>query len=168
MKFLKIILLVALFPLVTASTDHKFYVSITSIEYAQEEESIQIITKIFLDDIEDALEARYGRAFSFNSSKETETEEEMLKKYLFQKFTIAVNDEDVTYDYIGKEYDIDVVKCYLEIPNISTLSKLTIENKVLLDMFDEQQNIIHVKNNSTRRSLVLEKENPKGTLNFED
>ncbi|QIE60466.1 hypothetical protein G5B37_13100 [Rasiella rasia] len=168
MKFLKYTFLLLLFPLLTASTSHKFYVSITTIEYAQKEQSLQIITKIFLDDIEDALEARYGKKFRFNSTKETEAETKVLKDYVFQKFKVNVNGSPATLNFIGKEYDIDVVKCYIEIPNVTQLSTIEIENKVLLDMFDEQQNIIHVKNNKTRRSLVLEKENPKGLLKFDD
>ncbi|HBR53778.1 MAG TPA: hypothetical protein DEA82_06185 [Flavobacteriaceae bacterium] len=168
MKFLKIAILLALFPLVTASADHKFYVSITNIEYAPKQESLQIITKIFLDDLEAALETRYGKKLKFNSTKETEAAENLLKEYLFQKFKIHVNGTPVSYTYIGKEYDIDVVKCYLEVTNVKKLSTLEIENKVLHDMFDEQQNIIHVKKNKKRRSLVLEKENPKGLLNFSD
>lgn len=168
MKYLKIVLVLALFPLVTGSTTHKFYVSITSIEYAPEEESLQIITKIFLDDIENALEKRYGKKFNFNSTSETEVDINIMKDYVFQKFNLTVNGTPATYEYIGMEYDIDVVKYYLEIPDITKLSSLEVENKVLLDMFDDQQNIIHVKKNKTRRSLILEKENPKGTLNFDD
>ncbi|WP_432411680.1 DUF6702 family protein [Rasiella sp. SM2506] len=168
MKFLKIALILLLFPLLTASSNHKFYVSITTIEYAPKEQTLQLITKIFLDDIEDALETRYGRKFNFNSKKETKEDGEILKEYVFQKIKINVNGTPATFKYIGKEYDIDVVKLYIEIPNISTLQSIEVENKVLLEMFDEQQNIIHVKTNAARRSLILEKQNPKGLLNFND
>jgi hypothetical protein len=36
----------------------------------------------------------------------------------------------------------------------------------LFDTFEDQQNIIHIKTPEKRRSLVLDKENPKGLLNF--
>ncbi len=168
MKFLKVALVLFVFPLLTASTTHKFYVSITTIEYAQKEQSLQLITKIFLDDIEDALEMRYGRKFNFNSKKETKQDGEILRDYVLQKLKINVNGKETTFNYIGKQYDIDVVKVYIEIPNISEVHTIEVENKVLLDMFDEQQNIIHIKSNGSRRSLILEKENPKGLLKFDD
>jgi hypothetical protein len=168
MKFLKIALVLVLFPLLTASTGHKFYVSITTIEYAPEEQTLQLITKIFLDDIEAAMEARFGRKFQLNSKKERKEDAEIVKEYVFQKLKIMVNGKQVALNYIGQEYDIDVVKLYIEIPNIKKLNTIEVENKVLLDIFDEQQNIIHVKNDSSRRSLILEKENPKGLLNFND
>lgn len=168
MKFLKTALILLVFPLLTASTNHKFYVSITTIEYAPKEQTLQLITKIFLDDIEAALEMRYGRKFNFNSKKETKEDGDILKDYVFQKIKITVNGAPETLNYIGKEYDIDVVKMYIEIPNVPKLNSIEVENKMLLDMFSEQQNIIHVKNNGERRSLILEIENPKGLLNFND
>ncbi|RDK84646.1 DUF6702 family protein [Marinirhabdus gelatinilytica] len=166
MKFLKTALVLFLVPLLTSSVDHKFYVSITSIEHAPKEESLQIITKIFLDDIEDALEKRYNRKFKFNSQKEKEEDELILKDYVFQKLKVKANGTPATLNYIGREYDIDVVKIYIEIPNVPTLKTIEIENQVLFDMFTDQQNIVHIRNGDTRRSLILENQNPKGLLNF--
>lgn len=168
MKFYKIALILLVFPFLTASTTHKFYVSITTIEYAPKEQTLQVITKIFLDDIEDALEARYGKKFYFNSKKETEAGSKLLEEYVLQKIKISVNGKPATVNYIGKRYDIDVVELFIEIPDVSKLNSIEVENKVLLDMFSEQQNIIHVKKNNTRRSLILENQNPKGLLKFDD
>ena len=70
------------------------------------------------------------------------------------------------YNYIGLQYDVDRVKLYLEITNVSALEQIEIENKILFDTFEDQQNIIHIKTPEKRRSLVLDKENPKGLLNF--
>ena len=70
------------------------------------------------------------------------------------------------YNYIGLQYDVDRVKLYLEITNVSALEQIEIENKILFDTFEDQQNIIHIKTPEKRRSLLLDKENPKGLLNF--
>lgn len=166
MKLLRIVLIVILFPLLTASTSHKFYVSITKIEYAQEDESLQIISTIFIDDIEDALQERYRKDVSIATTKETEADALLMKQYILQKLNIEVNGEEVKLNFLGTEYDVDVVKAYIEVEGITSFESIQVENKVLLDMFDEQQNIIHVKNGKTRRSLVLERDNPKGLLNF--
>ena len=166
MKILQLATVCCMLVLFTSASTHKFYVSITNIEYVQSEESLQIITKIFIDDVEDALEKRYGMKFHFDSDSETEQEGALLKKYILQKMKISVNGTPVEYNYIGKEYDIDVVKSYIEVKGISDFSKIEVENLVLFDAFEEQQNIIHVKSGDKRRSLILEKENPKGTLNF--
>ena len=167
MKYFKIAILLLIFPLLISSTAHKFYVSTTSVEFVKEKEVIQIITKIFTEDIEQALQARYNSAVSLDSKKETEADVTLLRKYLLQKIKIKINGNPVVINYIGKEYDIDIAKIYFEIENISELQSIEIENKILIDMFSEQQNIIHLKTPDSRMSLILDKANPKGVLNFE-
>ena len=166
MKYIKIVFALLIFPLLMSSTSHKFYVSTTNIEFVKEKNSLQIITKIFTEDIEQALQSRYSPSITLDSKKETETDESYLKKYLLQKIKIEVNGTPVIPTYLGKEYDIDIAKIYLEIENVSELNSIEIENKVLIDMFSEQQNIIHLTTPDSRRSLILEKSNPKGVLNF--
>ncbi len=166
MKFLKLSLLILVIPLLTAATAHKFYVSITKIEFVAEKQSLQIISKIFIDDMEDALQARYDEGLSLDTDKETEREEAFLKQYIFQKLEIKVNGARVNYDYIGKEYKTDEVVIYLEVTGISEVKTLEVTNEVLMEMFEKQQNIIHYKYGDNRRSLVLEKEYPSGMLNF--
>jgi hypothetical protein len=113
MKFLKITFLVFLFPLITGSAEHKFYVSITKIEYVAESESLQIITQFFIDDIEEVLRKRYRPDVSLGTAKETTEDVALLKKYILQKLNILVNGTPVTLDYLGIEYDVDMVKSYI-------------------------------------------------------
>ena len=90
MKFLKISLFILLLPLITSSTDHKFYVSITKVEYVAETESLQIITQFFLDDIEEVLQKRYRKDVSLGTTKETKQDVELLERYILQKLIILV------------------------------------------------------------------------------
>lgn len=167
MKFPKILFFLFLFPIITGATLHKFYVSTTKIEYVKEKRSIQIITKIFIDDIEDVLQQRYDPDISLASHKESAEDVAFLEKYILQKIRLEVNGKPVTLQYIGREYETDIVKIYLEVTGVAQLKTLEIENQVLLDMFDDQQNIIHLKTSEKRRSIVLDKDNPKGVLNFD-
>ena len=167
MRYFKTILILLLIPLLMGSTTHKFYVSITKLEFIEEQRSIQIISKIFIDDIEQTLQERYDPKVSLATEKETEKDIEMLKDYIFKKLKIRVNGTPASMTYIGKEYDIDIMKIYIEVEDISEVRSLEIENKILMDNFPEQQNIIHYKNNKIRKNLILDLSNPNGVLNFE-
>ncbi|GEQ87100.1 hypothetical protein ULMS_26080 [Patiriisocius marinistellae] len=167
MKFLKLLFFVFCFTVFTSFTAHKFYVSITKIEYVKEKQSIQIITQLFTDDLEDALSERYGKDVHLDSSKETKADVALFEKYLLSKLTILVNGNPVKYNFIGHKYDIDQVKAYIEITGIEAVNSMEIENTILMDKFENQQNIIHFKTGTSRKSLVLDKENPKGLLKFE-
>lgn len=166
MKLLKIACFLILFPLLTSSSPHKFYVSITKIEYVAESESLQIISQIFIDDIEETLRKRYNTSVSLGTPKETAADKALLKEYILQNLKIEVNGESVTLNYLGREYDTDMVKAYIEITGINEINTIEIENKILMDQYDEQQNIIHFKTQKRRKSLILDRDNPKGVLNF--
>jgi hypothetical protein len=167
MKTFKLAFLAAMIMVVTiAATAHKFYVSTTKVEYVPNKESVQIITKIFIDDIEDVLQQRYNESITLATKKETERDAAFLEKYIVEKLKIKINGEEVPLRYLGKEYDIDVVKAYLEITGVKNVHSIEIENEVLFELFPEQQNIIHFKHGDYRRSLVLETNNPKEMLNF--
>ena len=102
MKFFKIALLVVLLPLITGATSaHKFYVSITKIEYVAESQSIQIITQIFIEDVEQVLQQRYNPNISLGTPKETESDAAFLKQYILQKLKIEVNGKSLTLNYLG-------------------------------------------------------------------
>ncbi len=166
MKFFQVYLLLFVLPMVSATPVHKFYVSITKIEYVKEKNSLQIITKIFIDDIEDVLQQRYDSTISLDTKKENKAADEDLKKYILQKLVIKVNGKPVALDYIGKEYDTDMVVAYIEVKNVKELKTIEIENKLLMEMFPDQQNIIHLKTPNSRKSLILDRDEPKGELNF--
>ena len=57
----KISLILASFFLLSAfkSGAHEFYLSVTEIEYNNEEQSLQIITRVFIDDFQNVLNERY-------------------------------------------------------------------------------------------------------------
>jgi hypothetical protein len=166
MKFFKITLLLFLFPMLVSSVSHKFYVSMTNLEYVPEKQTIQIISKIFIEDLEQVLQKRYSPLVVLNPKKETEADINYLKKYVSQKLKISINNKPVELIYIGKEYDIDMVNMYFEIENISELTSIEIKNKILFDMFPEQQNIIHIISPDTNRKMILDKDHPDGLLNF--
>ncbi|KZS41281.1 hypothetical protein AWE51_23030 [Aquimarina aggregata] len=149
-------------------TVHKFYVSVTQIEHNKEQQTLQIISRVFIDDIEDLLKIRYDESLTIDTTKDDPKLDEYLKKYLDQKIKIKVNDKDIAFNFLGKEYEDDLMICYLEVQNISSLEEINISNEVLMDVFEEQQNIVHVKKENQRKSLILEKGKSEGLLNFSE
>jgi hypothetical protein len=88
MKFFKTTLVLILFPILISSISHKFYVSTTNVEYVLETQTIQIISKIFVEDLEKVLQERYSPLIVLDPKKETKTDVNYLKKYVNQKLFI--------------------------------------------------------------------------------
>lgn len=166
MKIYKILLVIFLLPALLSTSLHKFYVSVTEIEYVKEKKSIQIISRIFVDDLEKAFRLRYDDQLTLSTKNESKEINVYLERYLKEKIDIKVNGKPVHFKVIGKEYENDIVFCYLEIIDIQNIKSFEISNKLLFDTFDEQQNIVKVKINGENKSFILIPQNDKGLLNF--
>jgi hypothetical protein len=141
-------------------------VSTTKVEYVKERKSIQIISKIFVEDLEQVLQERYSSRVQLDPKKETDLDQSYLLNYISQKLKFKINEKEAQLIYIGKEYDIDILNIYFEIEDVDSLESIRIENKILIDLFPEQQNIIHFSNEKNKRNLILDKNHPTGLLNF--
>ena len=166
MKSLKIIIPVVFTLLLSSfATLHKYYVSNTQIEYVKDKKAIQIITRVFIDDFENVLKERYDDMLSFDD-KNSKMIDVYTEKYLNEKLKISINGEAKSLIYIGKEIEMGIVKCYLEIEEVQSVNTITITNQLLYDLFTEQQNIIKLNINSKKKSYVLTKQNDNAMLNF--
>jgi len=166
MKSIKLISVIAIFFLCSFNTLHKYYVSITQIEFVKEQQSVQIISRIFIDDFESVLRKGYDKNITLDRGDDETQIDNYIKKYLLTKIEISINNQEVIPTFIGKKYDDGIMHCYLEIENIKSISTFQIKNKVLFDMFEDQKNVIRTNINNKNKTVVLTAQNDKGLLNF--
>lgn len=168
MRFIKTSLLIILLPLFAFVGAHKFYISVTNIDYSVKDQSVQIITRVFIDDMNAVLKERYGIPSKLGTDRESSVDKEYLEKYIRTKFLVEINGKTVNYNFIGKKYDSDMVICYLEVTDVplKSLKQIGIVNEVLTDIYDDQQNVVHFNINGKKKSHVLIKSHTKGMLNL--
>ncbi len=144
---------------------HKYYVSVTTIEHVKEKKEVQIISRIFIDDLETALQARYNQPISFDKTN-TKTLKVYVEKYLTQKFQIEINQKQTPFVFLGYELEDGMVLCYLEIDKIKKIKTIKTTTTILQEIYPEQENIVRFKMNNQNKSFLLHKENPNTLLNF--
>lgn len=121
---------------------HDFYVSITEIELKQD--FAQISMRVFTDDLEYALKKENSEPFYLNRSSDFEKNQHAISKYLNQRFSLVSASKAHTIEWIGHEIEEDVIWIYGETAILKT-TLLEIKNSVLMDYFEDQQNMIHLK-----------------------
>ncbi len=166
MQTLKRTLVILLLPLLAFTVAHKFYLSVTSVEYSDRYRAIQLTTRIFIDDFDKVLLERYGIKGNLATKEESAMADTYIEKYLKEKFIVEINGKQVDYDFLGKVYDNDIMICYVEVPEISleSTSSISLRNEVLMDIFQEQKNVVHFRLGNQKKSFVLIRENNKGML----
>jgi hypothetical protein len=160
-----LILLFAIFSM-SSFVVHKFYMGIYQINYAPEKKMLQITTRIFVDDLNKAIEKKYNKAIFLGSEKESSESVNLLKKYLSDNFNLKVNGQNKAMNFLSKEMDGDVLVCYLNIKDISKISTLEINNSVLIESFAEQQNIVHLTANNVKKSFLFTETSTKEVLKY--
>ncbi len=165
MGFYKKIFLIIIIPLLSF-TAHKYYVSMTKIKHVKEENSIQITMRFFIDDIEKIINNRFKKEFNLATNEELTETDKFLNIYIHQKFEVKINDQLIEYTFLGKEYDNDVMFFYLESTDIKEINSIEVKNKMLLEMFEEQQNYIKLHINDQIKTMVLMRENDKEMLKY--
>lgn len=148
-----------LFTPLLAFSMHKYYISLCEIEYVEEQQSVQIILGLFIDDIELTLNKNYKTTFHLATKNEVETVDTLYKTYLQEHFKVFINNKLENYQFIGKKYDDDIVRFYLEIPNITEINTIEVLNTNLIRDFKDQQNIIKIKVKDVNKTFYLDRKN---------
>lgn len=162
----RFLIVLILLPLLSFTGLHKYYVSVTEIEYVSEKQSVQIITRIFVDDFERLIQERYDESITLADIDEPKVVDLYIERYLTEKIRIKINEQSADLLFIGKEYDRDILKCYLEIEGVGNIQAIEISNKVLFDLFEDQQNIIKTNINSKKKSYILLSQDETALLKF--
>jgi len=158
-------LLLLLFSLM-AFTAHKYYLSLTQITYNNEAKTVEVIINVFIDDIETALNKIHSKDFRLNTKKEPTTTDVHFDKYVRDHIQFNIDGKPVEYQFLGKEYEGDIVYFYLEIKSIEHIHSIEIKNTLLIDFFPKQQNLVKSKVNSVHKSVLLTKGNDKSLLKY--
>jgi len=164
--YIKNFLILLILPLFAFTGAHKYYVSVTQVDYIKEKHAIQVTSRIFIDDFERLLQERYDDKIILDIGKDEKQIDFYVEKYIKSKFLIKINGELANYKFLGKEYEDDIMYCYIEIENVKEVISFEVENRMLFDIFSDQKNIVRTYINSKHKTFVLIRENDKGLLNF--
>ncbi|HMI06686.1 MAG TPA: DUF6702 family protein [Flavobacterium sp.] len=156
-----------LFLTLTSFGAHKFYVSIYQINYAPEKRMLQITSRIFTDDLNDALFRKFHVKTNLGEKNESAEDIALMKKYIIQNFSIKINGESKAINYLSREFENNVTICYFNVKDAAKPKTLDIQNTALFDLFPGQQNIIQTTVSGKKQSLLLTSDNKNGVLNCE-
>lgn len=165
---LKYFMLVAILFL-SSFTLHPIHVSVCDIEYDQDRKALEIVQRIFLDDLEKAIRSMEGKP-DLNILKPAggKTTDEWVKSYLKQNFKVSVNGKETEHRYLGHEVEGDALYAYLEVEKVKKLNSIKVYSAILTSEYDDQVNLVHIKADGKIRSMKLTEKNKTDVLKYED
>lgn len=155
MQKLFFILFFSFFGLNSASEIHPYHVGSMEFNYNSKSETFEISGKFFLDDLENALKEKYGKAVHFNSEQYKAQINAYLIQYCEEYLKLKVNNKFLKIKYLGYEEDSESVNIYLESEKVAQPKKVETAVSFLYNLFDDQMNIVHIIVNGNRKSQRL-------------
>lgn len=136
---------------------HPFHVSVSDIKYKEDQKAIQISTRIFLDDLELALQTYTGNdKLDITDKANWELVKTSLKDYVLQNLQLwDEKDKEYQLNYIGAEIEEDVMWCYVEIEKVKKISQVKVRNSILHEIWGDQENLVHFRAFEKVRSARL-------------
>lgn len=134
---------------------HPYHVGSVEINYKSKSKTYEITARFFMDDLENALNKKYGTTLHFGDEKSKVQLNNYLAKYSAEYFRLKSDNQFIKINYLGYEEDREAVDIFLESEKVKPPKKVEAAVSFLYNLFDDQLNIIHIIVNGQRKSQKL-------------
>lgn len=140
---------------------HPHYVSTTEVHYNAEEDVFEISISMTSHDFEDALKKQFHAIVDLGPKGDSATMNEMVEHYIERYLQVRLDDNNFGLEYLGYELSKDKVMVYLQTEVIDFMPvDIHIENRLLMEEFPEQQNIVRFEYGQVKKSARLTRSQP--------
>lgn len=143
---------------------HKYYVGLTEVNIDSKKHTLDVSTKLFMDDLEAALLKSTNKKVDLSKSVDNKEAQVLLMNYLNANFKINVGGKLLKLQFVGFEIENDAVWCYSEVTNFKGKGTVSILNTLLYESFSEQSNLMNVNWDGVSKSVKLS--NPEKLAEF--
>ncbi len=147
--------------LLSAFIPHKFYVTTTSLRFVESNNSFQITSRLFIEDIESILVKSSNTELKLAPDSDESVVDSLLTNYFEDNLIFTSVENEFKINFLGKEYKDDMMVCYLELKFDKLDENINIQNTLLFDFSEEQKNIIHYRNGNQRKSFLFTHTQPR-------
>lgn len=147
----------SLLPARDAVHNHDFHLSLCEMNYETERNTLEINLHVFADDIERAIRRTGSDKLHLATGMEVDSADRKLVEYLREHFKISSDDGPLLkWNFLGKEATDDFrgMWCYFEIQDVPAVKSMTVQNDILIELFDDQKNILHYSKNGEMQGTL--------------
>ena len=150
--FYILILFFACVSLAPEAFAHKYHTSVTRLEYNAEEHTAEITIQMFVEDLENILGKRARKPVRLDGGKDAER---IVFNYLQGAFELQSRAGKFDLQWVGMEMKGEMLWIYAMTKMPEGLSKVSVRNSLLFDLYDDQVNIVNVLSGEKKTGLVF-------------
>lgn len=146
---------------------HPMHVSVTEIEMDEKEKRLEIMMRVFIDDLELTLRQHYKQPELDILEPKEQSLDQLMEAYLKSRFQVSLDSKVQVARYLGHERDHEALIFYIEVEKVKKWRAIQVRNSIITEIYDDQSNLVHVTVGETVRSLRLTRTKPSDIINFD-
>ena len=147
---------------------HPVHLSVTEINYNEKDKALQIMSRIFIDDLELSIQKDLkDDELDILKPQGGKTTDQLVSAYVLKHLKVKVDEKPKVLKYLGHEIEDLAIICYIEIPNIKKLKTVETMNDVIMETHRDQSNLVHVTYKEKVKSVRLVSAEPAQTVVFQ-
>ncbi|MBN2523853.1 MAG: hypothetical protein JXB24_11315 [Bacteroidales bacterium] len=157
----RFLIILSLFFFEVARASHPVHVSVVNLDIQSDSNRIKYSVCLFFEDLQSLINFKYNTLLDFrHQSRMTFKEQQSILEYLNSSF-ILKNSHNIPLNSEFKNWKIEdnLIWFFFCIEEIAEIRKLTIENKLMLDLFMDQKNLLILNNNGKEEGYEFNKRN---------
>lgn len=153
-SLLKFLLSIVLLTILSGNAAaHRYHTTLTRIDYNAQEKLAEVSIQLFTHDFERVLEKQTKKRVDFDKSAKTDA---LVIDYLKANFILKDKNGAVQkLVWVGKEFDADAMRVYIEIPLVEEPENYDLQNTVFFETFAEQTNLVTVRFDEKKADLLF-------------
>lgn len=150
-----------------ASWYHPVHVSVTNMDVDPASGMIKVSIKMFSDDFEDLIEQKYGVKLHITSGEDPGNRIGAVNRYIAESLQCRVNGRDsIILEYTESRVSEEAIWLYYTCEHGERIRRLLINNRLMLDKFKDQTNLVIVCYQDVQNGYRLNNKNTELSLNI--
>lgn len=147
---------------------HPIHVSVTEITYDEKDKELEVISRIFIDDLESAIRNSQNKPeLNLLNPGTSGPIDKLVSEYVQPRFKIKLDGKEIKATYLGHEIENEAILCYIQVPAAKKWRVIEVTNTIITELHSDQSNLVHVTVGGDVKSLRLMQNNPSGKLTFD-
>lgn len=148
---------------------HPIHISVTEIAYDEKEKELEIVSRIFTDDLEAAIRAQRNKPdLDLLNPAGSLTTNDLVRDYILQRMRISLDGKQQSLHYLGMEKEDDALVCFIQVRSVRKWKTITVMNSVIQELHADQSNLVHITVRNVARSMRLMKNNSTESITFDN
>jgi hypothetical protein len=132
---------------------HPLHLSSTRVDALGDGRPFEVQVRAFVDDLEEAMAEEAGSMQRIGATPASVVDS-ALSRHLRARLELSADNVRLPLTYVGFERVDDAVEVYFTAAALPAATALTVEQRLLLDRFADQQNLIFLHRGAGRQSAV--------------